>query len=117
MWNLNCGSGSTGARRWRAEFDDQPASSWYQVTALHSAASKNDVDLIDALLEVGTNIDRPGSSNNGGPPIDSAARYGQPLAVWSSRAQPLMPPAGPRRLHGVDVMLADAPGLPGCPGG
>jgi hypothetical protein len=65
MWNLNCGSGSTGARRWRAEFDDQPVGSWCQVTALHSAASNNDVDLIDALLEVGTDIERPGSSNNG----------------------------------------------------
>ena len=49
------------------------------------------MDLIDALLEIGIYIQRPGSSINRDPPIDSAVGYGQPLAVRSSRAQPLMP--------------------------
>lgn len=67
MWNLNCGIGSTGTPRWRAKFDDQPVGSWYQVTALHWTGSNNDVDLIEALLEVGADIERPGSSINGAP--------------------------------------------------
>ena len=47
------------------------------MTTLHWVASNNDVDLIDALLEVGADIERPGSSINRGPPIESAVGYGQ----------------------------------------
>ena len=50
-------------------------------TALHWAASNDDVMLIDALLDAGADIERPGSSIDGGPPIQSALGYGQWSAV------------------------------------
>jgi ankyrin repeat protein len=46
-------------------------------TPLHWAASNDDVDLINALLDVGADIEHPGSSISGGPPADSALGYAQ----------------------------------------
>jgi ankyrin repeat protein len=50
-------------------------------TPLHWAASNDDVALIDALLDLGADIEHPGSSIDGGPPIQSALGYGMWKAV------------------------------------
>ena len=46
-------------------------------TPLHWAASNDDVALIDALLDAGADLERGGSSIDGGPPLSSAVGYGQ----------------------------------------
>ena len=82
-----------------AELDAQAMDSWHQETALHWAASNDDVELIDALLDAGADIEHPGSSIGGGPPIESALGYGQ----WAAL----------RRLHerGARLTLAQAAAL------
>lgn len=50
---------------------------WHREAPLHWAASSDDVPLIDALLDVGADIERPGSSINGGSPLSCAVGYGQ----------------------------------------
>jgi hypothetical protein len=54
---------------------------WHVEVPLHWAASNDDVELIDALLDAGADIERAGSSIDGGPPIQSALGYGQWRAV------------------------------------
>jgi uncharacterized protein len=54
---------------------------WHVEAPLHWAASNDDIVLIDALLDAGADIERPGSSIGGGPPIQSALGYGQWHAV------------------------------------
>jgi hypothetical protein len=48
---------------------------------LHWAASSDDVSLIDALLDAGADIERSGSSINGGSPLSCAVGYGQWVAA------------------------------------
>lgn len=50
---------------------------WHSETPLHWAASNDDLVLIDALLDAGADIEHPGSSIDGGSPIQSALGYGQ----------------------------------------
>jgi len=45
-------------------------------TPLHWAASSDDVDVADALIEVGADIEVPGASIAGGTPLDDAVGYG-----------------------------------------
>jgi uncharacterized protein len=54
---------------------------WHHETPLHWAASNDDVALIDALLDAGADIEHPGSSIDGGSPIQSALGYAQWDAV------------------------------------
>jgi uncharacterized protein len=54
---------------------------WHVEAPLHWAASNDDIVLIDALLDAGADIECPGSSIGGGPPIQSAIGYGQWHAV------------------------------------
>jgi ankyrin repeat protein len=55
--------------------------SWHQETPLHWAPSNDDVALIDALLDAGADLERAGSSIDGGPPVQSALGYAQWRAV------------------------------------
>ncbi|HJP79075.1 MAG TPA: ankyrin repeat domain-containing protein [Pseudonocardiaceae bacterium] len=64
-----------------ADVNAQAVDSWHRETALHWAASNDDVELIDALLDAGADIEHPGSSIGGGPPSQSALGYGQWLAL------------------------------------
>src|SRR5215469_15027157 len=46
-------------------------------TPLHWAASSDDVDLIDVLLDHGADIEAPGSVIGGGTPLSDAVAFGQ----------------------------------------
>jgi hypothetical protein len=46
-------------------------------TALHWAASSDDVEVLDALLDRGANIEAPGSVIGGGTPLADAVAFGQ----------------------------------------
>lgn len=50
---------------------------WHREAPLHWAASSDDVELIDALLDAGADIERPGSSIDRGSPLSCAVGYGQ----------------------------------------
>jgi uncharacterized protein len=63
-----------------ADLDAHALGTWHHETALHWAASNDDVALIDALLDAGAEIEHPGSSITGGPPAESAIGY----ARWAA---------------------------------
>jgi ankyrin repeat protein len=44
---------------------------------LHWAASSDDVEVLDALLDAGADIDAPGAVIGGGTPLDDARAFGQ----------------------------------------
>lgn len=46
-------------------------------TALHWAASSDDVDALDALIDAGADIEAPGAVLGGGPPLADAVGFGQ----------------------------------------
>ena len=60
-----------------ANLDAPAVAMWHRETALHWAASNDDVALVDALLDAGADIEHDGSSIDGGPPLSSAVGYGQ----------------------------------------
>ena len=73
-----------------ADLNAHVRDSWHHETPLHWAASNDDVVLIDALLDAGADIEHPGSSIDGGPPIQSALGYAQWGAVrrlWERGAE------------------------------
>ncbi len=51
--------------------------SWHAETPLHWAASSDDVQALDALLDGGADIEAQGASIGGGSPLDDAVGYGQ----------------------------------------
>jgi uncharacterized protein len=60
-----------------ADLDAPAVGMWHRETPLHWAASNDDVALIDALLDAGVDIERAGSSIDGGSPLSCAVGYGQ----------------------------------------
>ena len=50
--------------------------SWHAETALHWAASSDDVEVARALIDGGADIEAPGASIGGGSPLDDAVGYG-----------------------------------------
>ncbi len=76
---------------------------WHTETPLHWAASNDDLELIDALLDAGADIEAPGASLGGGPPLADAVGYGMLAAarrlvergatvdVWNAAAMGMLP--------------------------
>jgi len=60
-----------------ADLDAHAIGTWHLETPLHWAASNDDIELIDALLDAGADIECTGSSIDGGAPLSSAVGYGQ----------------------------------------
>jgi ankyrin repeat protein len=103
----------------------------HRETPLHWAASNDDVALIDALLDAGADIEREGSSINGGSPLSSAVGYGQwqgarrlvargaRTELWHEAALGLMEPIR-RRLEADPLLrgeLLSGPFWNACHGG
>lgn len=78
---------------------NSPSLGEYSETPLHWAASSNDVEAIDALLNVGADIEAKGAVIAGGTPLADATAFGQ----WDAA----------RRLvaHGASVNLFEAAAL------
>jgi ankyrin repeat protein len=86
-----------------ADLDAAAIGMWHREAPLHWAASNDDVALIDALLDAGTDIEREGSSIDGGSPLSCAVGYRQWAAaqrlvergtrtlLWHEAALGLMP--------------------------
>ncbi|MGH9055268.1 MAG: ankyrin repeat domain-containing protein, partial [Acidimicrobiales bacterium] len=49
---------------------------WHAETALHGAASSDDVEVAAALIDAGADIEATGASIAGGTPLDNAVAYG-----------------------------------------
>jgi ankyrin repeat protein len=59
-----------------ADPDAAVAGSWHSETPLHWAASSDDVEVAEALIAGGANIEATGASIAGGTPLDDAVGYG-----------------------------------------
>lgn len=60
-----------------ADLNAPAVGAWHREAPLHWAASNDDAALIDALLDAGADIEREGSSIDGGSPLSCAIGYGQ----------------------------------------
>lgn len=101
--NPNCAAIVRALKSAGADVDVAATGMWHREAPLHWAASSDDVELIDALLDAGADIERPGSSIDGGSPLSCAVGYGQWAAarrlvargartlLWHEAALGLMP--------------------------
>lgn len=60
-----------------AEVDGRVVGSHHTETPLHWAASSDDVEVLDALLDAGADIEAPGAVIGGGTAVPDAAAFGQ----------------------------------------
>jgi uncharacterized protein len=96
---------------------DAPFAGPHTETALHWAASSDDVDAIDALLAAGADKEAPGGVLTGGPPLDDAVIFSQLLAarrlVEAGAQSKLFHAAALDLTSRIDELLADDE-LPGA---
>src|SRR5216683_1716277 len=59
-----------------ADPDAPVIGSWHSETPLHWAASSDDADVADALIDGGADVEAQGASIGGGSPLDDAVAYG-----------------------------------------
>jgi ankyrin repeat protein len=83
-------------------------------TPLHWAASNDDVDVADALLDAGADPERAGGSIAGGTPLDNAVGYGcwhvaRRLVARGARVEKLWHAAALGMLARLDELLAASP--------
>ncbi len=77
--------------------------SWHSETPLHWAASSDDVEVADALLDGGADIEVRGASIGGGTPVDDAVGYGQ----WQVAGRLVERGARTRLWHAAALGLMD----------
>lgn len=80
-----------------ADLDAPAVGMWHREAPLHWGASSDDVPLIDALLDAGADIERAGSSIDGGSPLSCAVGYGQWRQRGDSSSVAQRRPSGTRR--------------------
>ncbi|WP_127509391.1 ankyrin repeat domain-containing protein [Actinoplanes solisilvae] len=72
-------------------------------TALHWAASTDDVDVLDVLLDAGADIDAPGAVIGSGTPLDDATAFAQ----WNAAHRLVERGAATTLWHAATLGLAD----------
>ncbi len=77
--------------------------SWHAETPLHWAASSDDVEALDALLDGGADFEAQGASIGGGSPLDDAVGYGQ----WRAARRLVERGARTRLWHAAALGLLD----------
>jgi ankyrin repeat protein len=75
----------------------------HEETPLHWAASSDDVEALDALLDAGADIDAPGAVIGGGTPLDDAVAFGQ----WTAARRLLERGAHPKLWNAAALGLMD----------
>lgn len=88
--------------------------SWHAETALHWAASSDDVEVARALIHGGADIEAPGASIAGGTPLDDAVGYGcwrvaRLLVERGARVDKLWQAAALGMTSRVEELLSSAP--------
>jgi ankyrin repeat protein len=88
--------------------------SWHAETPLHWAASSDDVEVAQALIGGGADIEAPGASIAGGSPLDDAVGYGcwqaaRLLVERGARVDRLWHAAALGMARRVDELLAASP--------
>ena len=75
----------------------------HEETPLHWAASSDDVEALDALLNAGADIDAPGAAIGGGTPLDDAVAFGQ----WTAARRLVERGAHPKLWNAAGLGLMD----------
>lgn len=86
---------------------DAPFAGAHRETALHWAASNDDVPALDALLDRGASIEAPGGVLTGGPPLDDAVIFAQ----WRAARRLVERGASVRLFHAAALGLVEQAGV------
>ncbi len=89
------------------------AGTWHTETPLHGAASNDDLDVADAQLDGGANLESTGGSIAKGTPLDNAVAYGcwnvaHRLVARGARVDKLWHAAGLGMLARIEQLVVDA---------